>query len=118
MADDQLPLFESERPDAVRLSVSGSFTNESTRLSAFKLGQTVRFIGVGYITKVTHAHVGKGEIMERQHVLVMDGISFDEAPPDVADAVQEAALALRRSVGPDGSITLTSGDRTVEVPGL
>lgn len=78
----QLPLFESHLPDAGRLSVSGSFTTEDMpTLPSFKLGEQVQFIGHGYVTKATHAHVGKEGVMERQHVLVIDGISFSESPP-------------------------------------
>ena len=78
----QLPLFESQLPDAARLSISGSFTTEDMPgLASFKLGELVQFIGHGFITKVTHAHVGKEAAMERQHVLVIRGVSFSESPP-------------------------------------
>lgn len=105
----QLPLFESERPDGVRLSISGTFTSEETpNLQAFKLGQLVQFVGAGYITKVTHARVGKGEVMERQHVLVLDGISFSEAPP--GGAVTDAVQALCDAVPEGSTMTFSTSD--------
>ena len=97
---EQLPLFESQRPDGVRLSVAGTFTTEETPgLGPFKLGQLVQAVVSGYVTKVTHAHVGKEGAMERQHVLVLDGISFRESPP-MGGTVDEAVQKLRGPSAP------------------
>jgi hypothetical protein len=80
----QLPLSEGFRPDGVRIIVSGSLdsANHPSLERSLGLGDEVSFMAKGVVRKVTHARVGKEDDpeVERQHVIVLTSVRFDEAP--------------------------------------
>lgn len=77
---EQLPLFEGYRPVASRLSVTGGFaTVDGHEVPALAIGTKVRFLVEGEVTSVKHK-LDKDGLMERQHVVVLDGFTMDEAP--------------------------------------
>jgi hypothetical protein len=94
VSSDQLHLFEGADVEVTRLTVTGSSdsTQEPRLPTGWKLGERVRFLAEGTVTKVTHARTGHG--LERQHVIVIDDLSFDEQPPSAGDAVRQAVQDL------------------------
>jgi len=81
--NSQLRLFEGADVEVCRLTVTGSTDSTDSGNpdlpTGWKLGERVRFLAEGTVTKVTHARTGNG--LERQHVVVIDELSFDERPP-------------------------------------
>jgi len=82
MNDQQLRLFEGADVEVCRLTVTGSTDSTQDDIvlpTGWKLGESVSFLARGIVTKVTHARTSNG--LERQHVVVIDSMSFEEVPP-------------------------------------